>query len=147
MGALDLPRTRMIDAEVERFPDELHLVKLNGRNWRVVADYRYRSPALGTITVPAGFETDLASVPWWARCWIAAAGDLAKPAVVHDWLYDARTSERWMSRTTADRAFREAMRVRGVSRFLRTVIYLAVRLGGRRSFRRPRGPRGSPRRG
>lgn len=118
----------------ERFPDELRLRKLNARNWQVVSPYRFHSRIIGTVTVPAGTVTDLASIPFFARCFVATDGEWTKPAVVHDFLYgpNARPA---VSRRYADRAFHEAMTERGVSPILRTVIYLAVRLGGWVAFK------------
>ncbi|MEQ9330252.1 DUF1353 domain-containing protein [Thalassobaculum sp.] len=114
-------------------------MKLNGRDWRLASSYRFRSSAFGTIEVPAGFETDLASVPWFARCFVAVDGEWTKPAVVHDWLYSPAAAGLRLTRRQADAAFLDALRVRGVSPLLGRVLWLAVRLGGRRAFRRAAG--------
>ena len=78
------------------------------------------------IMVPAGFETDYASIPrfFW-RLW--PHDEAAEAAVVHDWLY---------SQPDADRLFADAMlalvmRLTGKPRLMRWAFYLAVRLGGR----------------
>ncbi len=121
---------------MERFPDELVLRKLNGKKWEVVERFRYHSTRLGKwITVPAGFETDLASVPWFARWYVSRDGDHTKPAMVHDFLYVKASEAEFpdVTREQADRVFLEAMTIRGVRQ--RRVMYAAVRIGGGKTFR------------
>ena len=51
--------------------------------WRSIGGVRHR------VTVPAGFETNMASSPrimWW----IVGPYDLGPAALVHDWLYHTR---------------------------------------------------------
>ena len=85
------------------------------------------------ITVPAGFITDLASVPRWLWPLIPPHGAHASAAVVHDWLY--RTG--YTDRPTADRIFHEAMTVSDVPPLRARIMYTAVRLfGWRQSHRR-----------
>lgn len=95
-----------------------------------------------TITVPAGFVTDLASVPRWAWMLIPPDGPWVKAAIIHDYLYATGGTGIWKkheasisrprpySRAEADAIMREAMENRGVGVIFRNVIYLAVRLGG-----------------
>lgn len=45
--------------------------------------------AVHRITVPAGFLTDLASVPAFARMLVGRVGPHLEAAIVHDWLYVA----------------------------------------------------------
>jgi len=98
------------------------------------------------ITVPRGFETDFASIPWGIRNLFPPMGPWSRPAIVHDFLYCSRGTgvldtanaphlcgitrlfpyERW----EADLIFREAMQVVGVPAWRRAVMYRAVRLGG-----------------
>jgi hypothetical protein len=86
--------------------------------------FRYEVGRLGsgdTITVPAGYNTDLCSVPWFARAFIPLAGKVAKPALLHDWLLDQGDAR-------AHDVFEEAMKVAGVSPFKRLLLGKAVRL-------------------
>ena len=78
------------------------------------------------IEVPAGFETDFASVP---RVPVAywLFGDVAhEAAVVHDFLYSTAA----VPRETADKVLLEAMEVTGVASWRRMPIYWAVRRFG-----------------
>lgn len=99
------------------------------------------------ITVPAGFVTDLASVPRPVWSIYPPDGPWVKAAVVHDFLYDTGGSGLWnqstgitrvapYSRAEADHVLREAMADRGVGPWERSVIWSAVRLGGGRAWGR-----------
>ena len=86
--------------------------------------------------MPEGFETDLASVPWFARWYVSRDGNHTRAAVIHDYLY-ARASEAsfpGISRRTADRVFLEALRACNLRPTLARVLYSAVRIGGGSSF-------------
>lgn len=81
----------------------------------------YQSDLAGTITVPAGVLTDLASIPQVGMGLIGYPG--ARAAVVHDWLIDTT-----IDRRTADLVFREALAVCGVPNDKADLMYTAVRL-------------------
>jgi hypothetical protein len=95
-----------------------------------------------TITVPPGVVTDLASIPRWAWVLLPPDGPWVKAAIIHDFLYategDGRawnrdpsiSPVRVFTRAESDAILLEAMVNRHVSWFQRTVIYLAVRIGG-----------------
>ncbi|MBW3617746.1 MAG: DUF1353 domain-containing protein [Proteobacteria bacterium] len=87
-----------------------------------------------TIVVPAGFETDFASIP--RPLWIIEPplGDAGKAAVLHDYLYE--TGER--DRASADRIFLEAMAVLEVPWWKRSLMFRAVRLFGRGGYKERR---------
>ena len=84
----------------------LQLFQGDGTNFMLVDPLFYEIKRTGkTITVPAGFVTDFASVPWYARSLISVLGRHSIPAIVHDYLY-------WEQRCTRDQAddiLREAM--------------------------------------
>lgn len=93
------------------------------------------------IIVPAGFETDFASIPFGLWNLFPPLGPWARPAIIHDFLYATRGTGCWQgrywaswpegySRARADSIFREAMEVVGVPAWRRAVMYRAVRLGG-----------------
>lgn len=89
------------------------------------------------ITVPAGFESDFASIPWVARRLLPAFGPWARAAVLHDWLYLTRGDGGRWTRKQADQVFLEAMTAIADSRedgqpnrLTRGIIHRAVRAGG-----------------
>ncbi len=105
-----------------------------GRPVCLTSDLIFQSTDSDTITVPAGFSSDLASIPRLARPLIGVLERHAPAAVVHDWLY----LRGGVSRRAADRIFLTAMATMGVGRLRRWVMYAAVRLGGRKIWRRYR---------
>lgn len=76
--------------------------------------------------VPAGFDTDFASVPRALWSIIPPSGLHTKAAVVHDYLY--RTHK--VSRKDADGIFRRIMRENEVGGIRRWTMYTAVRVFG-----------------
>lgn len=83
------------------------------------------------IEVPAGFVTDFASVPHGLWNLEPPLGDAGKAAVVHDWLYFTRGLGGRYTRAQADGIFRQALRVLRVPLWKRSVLWAAVRLGGK----------------
>lgn len=106
------------------FLSELDLRDIDGETWLLLADLHYVSDLLhgATITVPAGTVTDLASIP--RLIWTIApkTGRFDHAAVVHDWLYTTGAVEKEL----ADAVFREAMLVKGVSRWRAWCMWKAV---------------------
>lgn len=82
------------------------------------------------IKVPAGFHTDLASVPRLIWGWIPPLGRYLRAAIVHDYLY--RTAR--LPRPVADKAFHALMRRAGVGPIRARLMYWAVRLAGRFAY-------------
>lgn len=93
------------------------------------------------IVVPAGAETDFASIPFGLRNTFPPLGPWARPAIIHDFLYRTQGTGifegvRWIKRPVdygrkeADGIFLEAMEVVGVPAWRRSIMYRAVRLGG-----------------
>lgn len=112
------------------FLSPLDMRDLGGR-FVLLAPLRYASDVLDTfITVPAGFETDLASIPRGLWNLIPKIGAYDAPAVVHDYLY----ATNGITRAQADAVLYEAMTEAGVVRRMRWLIYAGVRLGGRRAW-------------
>lgn len=88
------------------------------------------------VLAPPEYETDFASIPAAARWLIAPFGKHAEAAVIHDWLYVIGTAGDDYERRHADKIFREAMKYLGVNFILRWMMYLTVRIGGKRAFGR-----------
>ncbi|ECB2272091.1 DUF1353 domain-containing protein, partial [Salmonella enterica subsp. enterica serovar Newport] len=82
------------------------------------------------ISVPAGFITDLASVPRIFWTFMPPDGKYAKAAIIHDYLYDNALR----TKKEADRIFLDGMTVLGVPKWKRIVMYLAVRIFGRGNY-------------
>ncbi len=105
------------------------------RIWRLLDPIVYDVGTIGSgdrITVPKGFETDLASIPriFWSI--LPPAGQYAPAAIVHDYIYVYQTR----TRAEADKIFREAMKQLGVPWHRRNLMYSAVRVGGWRPWRK-----------
>lgn len=79
-----------------------------------------------TFVVPAGFQTDLASVPRLPIVYLLTGDTSAAAAVVHDWLYSSHVVPRDM----ADAVLREASQASGVPGWRRWLMWAGVRMGG-----------------
>lgn len=77
------------------------------------------------VTVPAGFETDLSSVPKIARS-VVSKVDLIEASVAHDYLYDSRI----VPRKEADAVFLAFAKAYGDPWITRNIAWLAVRIFG-----------------
>ena len=85
--------------------------------------------------IPAGFVTDLASVP---RVFESVVPNddpqILRPAILHDWFYQSQGIPEgtafWLTRAQADEVLREGMRVCGASCAKRWAVWAAVRVGG-----------------
>jgi hypothetical protein len=101
----------------------------DGRNWTLVEPFEYHigtKESADIISVPAGFVTDFASIPFIFWSVLPFWGKYGKAAIVHDYLYFTKPC----SRAFADYIFLEAMRVCNCPNWQSTVMYLAVRLFG-----------------
>lgn len=78
------------------------------------------------ITVPAGFVTDLASIPALLRPVFDRNDASRQPAVLHDWLY----CEQPCDRDLVDSLFLEALERAGVGFLRRWAMYAGVRAAG-----------------
>ena len=115
-----------------KFTGPLVLIALDDFRFRTSRELVYEIGALGsgvTVEVPAGFVTDLASVPrclWWL---LPPFGPWSAAAVLHDYLY-TQVRSGLCSRRFADLLFLESMTVLKVSRWRRLTMFYAVRLFG-----------------
>ena len=94
--------------------------------WIVHDPLEYLTDSGVDIVVPAGFPTDLASIPRIAQSVIEVNGKHRRAAVIHDYLYHFGIG----TREDADGILKEAMLRDGVNEEEAIVIYEAVRLGG-----------------
>lgn len=83
-----------------------------------------------SITVPAGYHTDLASIPraFWRV--LPPFGQYSEAAIVHDYLCDTRPP--WCDYKTAASIFGDAMRDLGVKPWkIRVMVWAVVHFGPR----------------
>ncbi|MGK2963176.1 MAG: DUF1353 domain-containing protein [Gemmatimonadaceae bacterium] len=112
---LDIPATPLI----ESFAD--------GRNWILMGYLIHRFGSTPhVLIVPAGFVTDLASVPDIAEPLLPRAGEYSDAAILHDYLYWTQSC----TREQADNLMSIAMKEAGVAPWKDLLIHSAVRLGG-----------------
>jgi hypothetical protein len=113
--------------------------------WRLKSDLVYHSNSQDvTITAPAGFVTDFASVPRLPLAFVLL-GDLGnQAATIHDYLYSKRPDgTHLLPREQADDILKEALYDTGVSRWRREAIYLGVREFGQKYYDAERADDGS----
>lgn len=89
--------------------------------WVLVDNY-----VLSDVTIPAGYVTDLATIPRIPGIYAYFKGRARRSAILHDWQYDNRL----VPRSDADRMFYANMRLEGVIPSAAVLMYVAVRLAG-----------------
>lgn len=142
-----------------------------GRRWRLVQSLRYEAGAKGSgvlIEVPAGFETDGATIPTALRVFLAVWGTYGRAACIHDYLYGLiragdhakshllgnvtmhrafeglehqwgePTTDPDIARAWADHEFRIAMLACGTRPTLAWLMWAVVRVFGKRHIQPPR---------
>jgi uncharacterized protein DUF1353 len=109
-----------------RTPLVLH--PLPHRRWLVLTPFVVDT-LIGPITVPAGFNTDLNSIPrlWWA---VSPVTDYPEAGVVHDYLYAIQCP-----REMADTVYAELLTLLGMDRLRVAGRYMSLRLFGGRAYR------------
>jgi hypothetical protein len=123
---------------VSRFVTPLRVEEIDDKSadgrgsWQLLDPLVYQSDVLAaaglawTITVPADFITDFASVPRLPVAFLLCGDVGHKAAVVHDFLYTAQVCDR----QKADAVLAEAMEVCGVPGWRRGLMWAGVRIGG-----------------
>jgi hypothetical protein len=109
----------MLDGKrVKLLEDFVVWVRISGGGWRKIA-------------VPAGFVSDLASVPWLFRRGFPRFGPWNAAAVIHDYLYAAGAVGGFdISKEYADRVFLALMLFNPkCSRVKARFMYMGVRIG------------------
>jgi hypothetical protein len=91
----------------------------------VIQKKRYR--------IPAGFQTDLASIPRLAWSVMSPAhSSLIRPAIVHDYFYNTACE---FTRKQTDLIFYHMLVNDGISSFRASIMYAAVRIAGWKFFK------------
>lgn len=99
--------------------------------YRVVEGFAFAIGYEGSgleIQVPAGFETDGPSVPWWALPFMSI-GAMIKSGAVHDRLRE----DLRFSKLEGDAIFLTALAAEGLAGWRRELAFLAVRLNRSRA--------------
>lgn len=135
------------------FPDyPLDVSKIGPRIWRLNKQWTYRCGSGLVVIVPAGFETDFASIPRAAWPYVGAPADSAEAAIPHDYIYSKRAASvacvpglsaylelegnpstrhnQGVIRQWADSMYKDALKDLGVGRVNRYAQYRAVRWFG-----------------
>lgn len=123
---------------IVQFLTPLQIVQLgDGDRWRTLADFLVQlllpleglqpgEPSAHLFVIPAGYETDFASVPRLPLAYLVAGNTAHKAALLHDYLYASGEHPRaW-----CDAVFRAAMQAEGLSWWRRGLMWLGVRLFG-----------------
>lgn len=122
----------MID--MSKFTTSAKLEMLEDFKWKLLEPFEYHVgsyPSNEVITVPAGFVTDLASIPRLFWNIFPPYDKYAKAAIIHDYLYVNSIN----TKKYADNIFLEAMTVLGVETWRKYIIYWAVVLFGKGKYR------------
>lgn len=108
-------------------PERLHALDLVGAQFEVTEDLTYQSDLFGPRTIPAGFISDLASIPRFALGYLNSDDPrISAISMVHDWEYTRKA----LTRLQCDQLLREGMIALGARPTMAAVVYAAVRLGG-----------------
>lgn len=127
------------------FVTSLSTIKISDKEYVLNAPLKYVSDLIdlnddlryvfdmGLVVVPAGFKTDLASIPFPLNRFLRRDGPWARAAVVHDYLYKQSVglsahNYPGLNRSLVDAVFKEAMVASGVNGVVAWVFWAFVRL-------------------
>lgn len=123
---------------VDRFKDPL-IVESVGSKWKLVKPfqfyYMFGDYKLCAVIVPENFITDFASTPKLFYPIFPPIGIYNKATIIHDYLY-SKLSQHQFSRKLCDKILLQAMEVLGVPKYKRLLMFWAVRIFGKKHFRR-----------
>lgn len=105
-------------------PLRLEAVIDKPETWTLLSDLVWHGAT--RIVVPAGFVTDLASIPRMLRWLLQQNGNSRRAAVLHDFLYATQP----VTRAEADSIFRAALKAERVIGIGRGLYWAGVRVGG-----------------
>lgn len=122
---------------MDKFTSDLVVKSYDETRWQLTRDFQFyfdEGDKRLTIIVKEGFITDFASVPRALWSIFPPTGKYTKAAVLHDFLYyDASNLN--LTRKQCDRMFLKGMEVLGVRKWVRNIIYRAVRIFGGKYFK------------
>ena len=101
---------------------------IGDEEWQLLAQVGYEGK-FDSFEVPAGTETDFASVPRVFVWLLPRYGKYTQAAILHDYLWRVAVPEGQLTLPEADGIFRRAMRELGVPFLRRWMMWSAVRVG------------------
>ena len=132
-----LPDILELDTMLPHLEEDEFLLHADYNIYWTYGDKEYR------LKVPAGYVTDLSSIPKVARSVIPVIGRQNGPAVIHDYIYEPSDNDRpegyhqlpgW-TKEEADSLFLAAMVAVKVPWWRRNAMWLAVKYGGGHAWR------------
>lgn len=123
---------------MNKFTSDLVVKSYDETKWELTEEFYFyfsEDDKSTGVTVPKGFITDFASVPRILWSILPPTGRYTKAAVLHDFLY-SNASHLELTRKQCDKMFLQGMGVLGVKRWVRNIIYRAVRIFGGRYFKK-----------
>lgn len=116
------------------FLDNLAAEQLSRWEWRLTRNLSLADPEHELITVPAGYQTNFASIRglriWLVLIYALLVGYGNASCAVHDWLYDQGR----LSRRECDDVLYRALRAEGVARWRAWIFWIGVRIGGKSHY-------------
>lgn len=110
---------------------QVELVSESPKKWRLISPLIYQSDLTSQVlTVPAGFETNFASVPRLPLAYWLCGGIGDRAAALHDHLYTTGQ----LIRVTCNALFREALLTCGVSAWRAYLMWSMVRAFGTQHY-------------
>ncbi len=107
------------------FPHGPIITPFFGKYWMLVSDLIYKiKGSTDQIVVPAGFVTDLASIPNSLKGIFDKMGRYAPAGIIHDYLYWEKTC----TQNQADRVLKQALIETGVSKKTAKIIKMGVKI-------------------
>lgn len=121
------------------FTTPLLVRRVDPTTWELVAPLSYQG-RVDHWTIPAGYRTDFATVPWFVQWFIPRTGTWTLAATLHDWLITDGIPAGLITSRNTDGVFRRVLREEGVDRVRRWCMWAAVRAAAPFSkHRRPAG--------
>lgn len=121
---------------MSNFTSKAEIEILDNNQYKLISPFEYHVgdyPSQDIIKVPAGFITDLTSIPRILWFILHPCGQWAKSSIIHDYLYSKSNTTK--TRLEADKIFLEGLKVLKVPLVQRYALYYAVRLFGASSFK------------
>lgn len=112
--------------------EELELERIKIRLWKVIGEFSIHIDRTNeAITIPDGFNTNLASIPRLLYTIFPRSSDYDLAAAVHDYLYETGK----YPRKVCDKIFKDFLILSNVSDKVASRMYRAVRVFGKNHYK------------